>query len=346
MRHSFALTLLLSLPLVAADRVVLNNGDTITGTIVKKDGPKLVIKSEFLGEVSMPWTAIKSIHGDSELFVQIKDKEIVKGQIEADVDQIRVTSVAGTTTSSPADMTAIRDAGAERAYERLLRPRILDLWAGSVDIGLALARGNARTDTLTSAFNAVRATRTDLISLYANTIYGTARVNNLSSTIASSVRGGWKYNRNLTPRFFVSLTNDYEHDRFQNLDFRYVAGAGGGWKAINRENLTLDLAAGGDWDRENFMDGLHRNFAEGNYGDNFMYRVSKVTSITQAFRMFHNVSETGAYRFAFDLGTATVLRRWLSWQVTASDRYQSNPVLGAQRNDLLMSTGFRLTFVR
>jgi putative salt-induced outer membrane protein YdiY len=346
MTHSFAFTLLLSLPLCAADQVVLNNGDTITGTIVKKDGPRLVIKSEFLGEVSMPWTAIKSVHADSELFVQIKDKEIVKGQIEADVSQIKVISAAGTTTALAADVTAIRDAGTEHAYERLLRPRILDLWTGSMDIGLALARGNARTDTLTSAFNAVRATRTDLISLYANTIYGTARVNNVSSTIASSVRAGWKYNRNLTPRFFVSLTNDYEHDRFQNLDFRYVAGAGAGWKAVKRENLTLDVAAGGDWDRENFMDGLHRNFAEGNYGDNLLYKVNRITTVTQAFRMFHNISERGAYRFAFDLGTATTLRRWLSWQVTASDRYQSNPVLGAQRNDLLMSTGFRLTFVR
>ena len=50
------LCLLAALP-VAADQVVLKNGDTITGAIVKKDSGKLTIKSEFLGEVSMPWTA-------------------------------------------------------------------------------------------------------------------------------------------------------------------------------------------------------------------------------------------------------------------------------------------------
>src|SRR5215467_8541596 len=99
MSRFFPLTLLLYLPLCAADRVVLNNGDTITGTILKKDGPRLVIKSEFLGEVSMPWTAIKSIHADSELFVQIKDKDIIKGQIEADVNQIKVISATGTTST-------------------------------------------------------------------------------------------------------------------------------------------------------------------------------------------------------------------------------------------------------
>src|SRR5215813_5006699 len=132
MSRTFALTLLLSLPVYAADQVVLNNGDTITGTLIKKDGPKLVIKSEFLGEVSMPWTAVKSIHADSELFVQIKDKEIVKGQIEADVNQIKVISATGTTSTPAADVTAIRDAGSEHAYERLLRPRLIDLWAGNM----------------------------------------------------------------------------------------------------------------------------------------------------------------------------------------------------------------------
>jgi len=40
--------------LTAADRVVLKNGDTLTGTVVKKVGDKLTLKSEFLGEVTMP----------------------------------------------------------------------------------------------------------------------------------------------------------------------------------------------------------------------------------------------------------------------------------------------------
>jgi hypothetical protein len=42
----------------------------------------------------------------------------------------------------------------------------------------------------------------------------------------------------------------------------------------------------------------------------------------------------------------TAIKRWLAWQVTASDRYLSNPLLGRQRNDLLLSTGFRLSFAK
>jgi hypothetical protein len=42
---------------LCADQVVLTNGDTITGSIIKKDGDKLTLKSEFLGEVAMPWSS-------------------------------------------------------------------------------------------------------------------------------------------------------------------------------------------------------------------------------------------------------------------------------------------------
>jgi len=62
--------------------------------------------------------------------------------------------------------------------------------------------------------------------------------------------------------------------------------------------------------------------------------------------MFDNLNNGGEYRMNFDLGTATTLRKWLSWQVTASDRYLSNPVFGRRTNDLLLTTGFRVSFAR
>ena len=340
------LALLASLPLFAADQIVLTNGDTITGTIVKKDGAKLIIKSEFLGEISMPWSAVKSIRGETDVFVQLPSGEVVKGKVAASGDQLQVATEAGTKTAPMAQVAAVRDAGEQRNYERLQHPGLLDLWSGNFDIGLALARGNARTDTLTTAFAANRTTRNDKVTLYFNQIRSSARLNNVSDLTASAVRGGWKYGRNLTPRFFVTAMNDYEHDHFQHLELRFVVGGGGGWNAVKRDSLKLDFDVGADYDRENFENGLHRNFAELNFGDNLLYQVSKSTSVTQSFHFFNNLSDTGQYRIAFDLGAVTAMRKWLGWTVTASDRFLSNPVQGRQRNDVLLSTGFRLTFAK
>jgi hypothetical protein len=51
----------------------------------------------------------------------------------------------------------------------------------------------------------------------------------------------------------------------------------------------------------------------------------------------------GEYRFSFDTTAVTRLSRSLGWQVTLSDRFNSNPIPGTKKNDLLLTTGLRVT---
>ena len=338
--------LMFSFPALAADQVVLTNGDTITGTIVKKDGDKLTIKSEFLGEVTMPWKAVKSLRSDTALNVVLPSGETVKGSVATSGDQLQVAAPGAPKTAPLATVTAVRNDAEQHQYERLQHPGLLDLWAGYFDIGFALATGNSRSQLLSTAFNAARVTRTDKLSAYFNQVNTKSRVNNVTSTTASALRGGWKYNRTLAGRLFATGFNDYEHDRFQNLDLRFVAGGGLGMNLIKTESTQLDVDAGINYQRENFMDGTTRNSLEANFGDNLAYKMSKAVSLTQSARFFANLTNTGEYRMNFDFGTNTVLKSWLGWHVTASDRFISNPLPGRQRNDLLLSTGLRLSFAR
>jgi putative salt-induced outer membrane protein YdiY len=332
--------------MLAADQVVLSNGDTITGAIVKKDGAKLTIKSEFLGEVSMPWSAVKSIKSDAELVVVLPGGETVKGKLSTSGDALQVAAPTGAKSAPLATVAAVRDAAEQHSWERLQHPGLLELWTGNFDMGLALTRGNARTDTLATAFTAARITPKDKIATYFNQIYGSARINGVSSDTASAVRGGWGYSRQVSPRLFVNTLNDYEHDRFQNLDLRFVVGGGFGRNVIKKDSLHFDVSVGGDYDRDKFSDHTNRNSAEANYGDDLLYKASAATVITQSFRIFQNLSHSGEYRLNFDLGTVTSIKKWLGWNLTASDRFLSNPAFGRQRNDILLSTGLRLTFAK
>jgi hypothetical protein len=342
-----SLGLLLSIgliPLLVADQVVLKNGDTITGSIVKKDGAKLTIKSEFLGEVTMPWTAVRSVTSDAPVTVVLPGGESVSGKVAPRDDTLEVTTTSGPKAAPLAAIDSIRNPAEQRTWERLQHPGLLELWTGFFDTGFALARGNARTDTLTTAFNATRLTRKDKVALTFSQIYGTARVDGITSTIASAIRGGWSYNRDINPRIFFTTLNDYEHDGFQNLDLRFVAGAGLGVNAIKNPRTNLSFGGGADYSRENFTNHLHRNSAEANFGNDFVYHFSSASNLTQSSRVFINLSDTGNYRMNFDIGGVTALKKWLGWHVSASDRFLSNPVFGRQRNDLILSTGFRVSF--
>jgi putative salt-induced outer membrane protein YdiY len=321
---------------------VLKNGDTITGGIVKKDGAKLTLKSEFLGEVSIPWTAIKSLKSDQDLVVVLPGGETVKGKISTNGDNLEVAA-----KSAPlAGITAVRNDAEQHAWERLQHPTLLQLWNGSYDLGLALTRGNARTTTLTNNVTAARITTHDKLSFHFNQIYASSLANNVNSATASALRGGWSYNRDLNPRIFLTTINEYEHDRFQNLNLRSVFGGGAGWSAVKTAKVNFSVQAGGDYEREGFMDNTSRNSAEANFGDDLLYKFSAATSLTQSFRMYPNLNDTGQYRLNFDLSAVTALKKWLGWHVSASDRFLSDPVQGRLRNDVLLSTGFRLTFAK
>jgi hypothetical protein len=328
---------------LCADQVVLMNGDTITGSIVKKDGDKLTLKSEFLGEVTMPWSAVKSVRSDMDVTVVPATGQAIKGKLASSGTDLQVATAAGTTTMPLASVSAVRDSAEEATYERLLHPGILELWNGYFDLGFALARGNSYTDTLTTAFNANRVTRTSKINVHFNQIYATSRVNGVTNGTADAVRGGWSFNKDLQPKLFVSVFNDYEHDVFQSLNLRFVAGGGLGWNSIKNDRVQFSLTGGVDYNRENFTL-LSRDSGEANFGDAFSYKLSGITSINQSLTYFANLSDTGEYRITFNLGSVTTLKKWLGWQLTANDYFLSNPVFGRQRNDLILSTGFRVSF--
>jgi putative salt-induced outer membrane protein YdiY len=245
-----------------------------------------------------------------------------------------------------ADVAAIRNDDEQNAYERLLEPGWTELWAGTGTVGLAGTRGNARTLTFISGVNAARPTNTDRASIYVNTIKASARINGRNEETAQAVRGGFAYDRDLRPRLFITFFNDYESDKFQNLDIRVVLGGGLGFHAIKNVNSRLDLLGGAGFNRSSFNTPATRRSAELYWGDEYVLKMNAATSLLQSFRIFHDVSNPGAYRMNFDLGLSTKLAQWLNWNVLASDRYLSHAAPGRKSNDLLYTVGLGFTFAR
>jgi len=171
-------------------------------------------------------------------------------------------------------------------------------------------------------------------------------VNGKSSETAQAVRGGIGYDHNVSKRLFVNIFNDYEYDRFQNLDLRFVLGGGFGFHAVKTDRSELNLLGGLDYNHSKFSTPLTRNSAEFFWGDEYSYKLSGASSLVQSFRMFNNLSDTGTYRMNFDIGASTKIAKWLSWNVALSDRYLNHPAPGRKTNDFLYTTGVGVTFAR
>jgi small nuclear ribonucleoprotein (snRNP)-like protein len=335
----------LSLSTAFADQVVLKNGDRLTGSIVKKDAKNLTIKTDQFGLVTTAWDQVQSITAEKPVNVVLQDGRTLRGTLATVGGNVEVTAENARVTVTPAEITVLRDADEQRAYERLLRPGWGDLWAGAGTIGLAGTAGNARTLTFSLGVNAARVTNTDKTSIYFNAIQASAVVAGRSADTAQAVRGGVAYDHNVSPRLFGNIFNDYEYDRFQNLDLRFVLGGGLGFHAVKTETSRLDLLAGFAFNHSRFSTPLTRNAGELFWGDEYRLKVTAATTLVQSFRMFHNLSD-GGYRMNFDIDASTKLSTWLTWNVSLSDRYLSNPAPGRKTNDLLYTTGIGITFAR
>ena len=326
-----------------ADQITLKNGDRVTGQIVKKDGATLTIKSAFMGTITVPWDQISDVKADNPITV-VLPSGTVQGTVTTSAGRIQVS---GRPESVPlAEVVALRNADEQKSFDRLLHPGWTELWAGRATVGFAGTAGNARTVTFTTGVNAARVTKTDKTSLYFSAIKASALVNGKNSDTAQAVRGGIGYDHNVSKRLFVNTFNDYEYDRFQNLDLRFVLGGGLGFHAVKTERSELNLLGGIDYNHSKFNTPLTRNSAEFFWGDDYSYKLSGATSLVQSFRMFDDLSDTGTYRINFDIGASTKIAKWLTWNVALSDRYLNHPAPGRKTNDFLYTTGLGITFER
>ena len=326
-----------------ADQVVMKNGDRVTGNIIKQDGKSITIKTVNFGVVAAPWDQVSSAESEQPVTVVLKDGKIVAGKLSGGDGRLAITVEGAKVDVSPAEVTAIRNADEQKAYERLLKPALSELWTGNATLGWAGTAGNAKTTTFTTTATASRVTNTDKISLDFAAIKASALVNGTSASTAQAVRGGVAYDHNVTTRLFAHVFNDYEYDRFQDLDLRFVIGGGLGFHAVKTDRAMLDLVGGVDYNHSTFTT-LTRTSAEAFWGDDYSLKLSNASSLTQSFRMFNNLSDTGNFRVNFDVSMVSKLRRWLSWNVALGDRYLSNPVAGRKTNDWLYSTGLGLNF--
>jgi putative salt-induced outer membrane protein YdiY len=331
-----------------ADTVLLKNGDRLTGTVEVSDGKDVTLKTDFAGEIKIQWSAVQELKTDKPIYVVTPDKKTVSGTVSTDGSNLIVhTANNGTVPVPLAQVTVVRSSDVETAYEKSLHPSLLEAWKGGASLGFAIARGNSETTNLTTGFNADRKTLHDELTFYEASLYSTNDQPG-GATLANSILGGVKYDRNFTKRLFWFVSADYAHDALQDLNLRQIYSGGLGVHVINNPNTTLDLLAGVNYTRETYGGGatyVARNLAGITVGEDFMHKFGKSTTFTEVFYFYPDLSNTGEYRFALDAASVTKINKWLGWQTALTDRYVTNPpIAGTKSNDIIFSTGINVSF--
>jgi len=334
--------------MILADKVTLTNGDILTGQIKKVQDSVLVL-TYFKQTVTLPWPEVAAIESEGNLHVLINDGQTLVGTVRPAAAGFQVaTSTTGTVNVAKDAIQTIRSPEEETTYqaeiERLRDPGLLDLWSGFLDAGLASSQGNAESTTLNLNFSGARTSSRDKISVFVTSMYARSDTSGVSLTTANAVRGGFRYDANVSGRLFAFGFTELDYDEFQGLDLRFVPGGGFGFQWVKNETTRFDLFGGGSLNREFYRGDIDRTSGELVLGEELFYQFFKSMHLEHKLSFFPNMSDTGEFRVNLDNAFVTKLSNWLSLQVTMSDRLSTNPLPGKEKNDLLFATGVRFTF--
>jgi putative salt-induced outer membrane protein len=240
------------------------------------------------------------------------------------------------------------------------RPGLLDFWSGFLDTGLSLTRGNSATFSYTISAAATRTTLHNKITVNASSIYGRNDGILPHEVNAQETSGGIRGDINVGQRAFGFGLTNFDANALQHLNLQNVIGGGVGYHAVKTDKTTFDLLGGVTYNQEyfgsylipndtpppafNLQGAVVQRNVEVMAAEELTTKVGTKTTLTENFTLYPNVSGPSGYRFTFTSTASTKLKNWLGWQITFNDSFLSNPPLGIQGNDLLLSTGFRLAF--
>lgn len=358
----FIFTLLTGFAL--ADEVQLRNGDRLTGNVIRSDGKTLTIRTEYAGDISVSLSAVEKVSAEKLFYVELSNGSIIIGRIThlpKDSGALTVESADfGEKLVELASIRAIRSDNEHMEYLRQAIPEWTDLWDGGMNMGFTLTTGNTKTRSLALGGNLGRETHKDKTSLYATYAKSTRIRNDDDETTAYTTRGGWRYQYTLAKGVYAFAFTDLEQNDIQYLNLRAVPGTGFGYYVTKNRFLEVEAFGGASFNHEDYFcqsgdykntdprclsaQKIIRNSAEGLAGQSLTLKLNNNISFKERMQFFPNISDKNVYRATYDSTLTVKFMKWLSWNVTASDRYISNPPADSKNNDLLLTTGLGFTF--
>ncbi|MGD0461671.1 MAG: DUF481 domain-containing protein [Tepidisphaeraceae bacterium] len=334
-RSAALLALFFATAAAAADQIVLNNGDRITGTIDSADAGKLIIDSPIAGKITVDLKDVKTLSTDGPIKVLFNDGSVL--------DQRLAEGPAGEFTTAPGGNLP-RQTFPISKVGKINPPPVV--WTGSVVVNGLLLQGDTTAEQLGASINLQRRSDFDRIDAGAAYLFGEQKVNGVQSTTADNWNARGEYDYFFTKRFFGYGNARVEKDRIEHLDLRLTPGVGVGYQMFEQPDFNLNFSGGLSWIYEDYSNLSSPNE---NISVRLAYHIDKTLwdSRVKLFNdvvYFPSVQNVNDYLVLSTTGLHLAITKTMFSELKAEIDYDSHPAPMSHRTDAKYILGVGWTF--
>ncbi len=317
-------------PLAAqADRIVMKNGDVISGKITRVDEKEVMINPTYTKKFAVKRSAVESIETDGILEVELVSGEKLRARFAGLDEGMQVLEIEQDDT--PVDIASMRKAAVpQRWYVRESRAEAM----------ATINEGN--TSSRSAVFNIDTRLRLGEHRQYATLT--ARRDENNGKTTKKQTRASYEYDWLFRRSWYLAATADYERDPIRDLNHRFTFGALLGHDILDNEHNFLTIKAGAGYTDEK-LGGEANNGPVGLWELEYRHQFggSKLEFVHD-----HNVTYQDYGRNNTIVRSNTGLRVDVLWDIYATATYRFNyetePAPGKLSKDSTLAFGLGAKF--
>ena len=323
---------------VIADKVILENGDILTGTVEKAVEGKLTLKTDYAGKIEIQMGKVKQIVTDNPVDVHLTSGEVVKGKVKPVEEGKLIVEPSPERSATTVEMNKIAS----------INPPVKELpkWHGNVSAGGYLQSGNTDRRGASFGAEALRKTENDRFKLRYIFNYGEDE----GKVTTRNHYGEVKYDYFFTKKFFGFVGLELLNDKFNDTKLKTFVGPGIGYQLWDDPVKSLSFEAGlsyFNWDR---YEGADEDGLSGRIGFDFRYNIVKWLSFTDRYVLYPTIGVGGLYFWRNEaalnipLGEIPSLGGRWSFKFANILDFNSDPVPGFKKTDVQWIGGLQFSY--
>ena len=314
---------------VLADEVILENGDKMTGTVVKVEGGKLVLKTDYAGSVEIQMEKIKSIVTNNPVEVHLESGEVLKGKLKM--------VEGGKLAVEPSPEREVATVDWKKVVAVNPPPRKL---TGDITVGGTSQSGNTERASASIGADAAIKSDKDRFSLRFLFNYGQEK----SQETANNTFLSLKYDYFFTKKFYGLLVAELLNDRFADLNLRTTVGPGVGYQVWDDLIKSLLFEAGVAYFSEDHVNNPDEHWTAARLAGKFRYKFFSLITFSEQIEFYPNLDHGGEYTLRNEAALISPLGTTWSLKLSNIWRRDSDPPPGIQRDDLTWILGLQYSF--